>query len=69
MIGEYREMVAGLLGTLSKDKLEMAVAIATFPEEVRGYGHVKERHLKAARETCAALLSKWNAPQQQAKAA
>ena len=32
------------------DNLDTAVAIAALPEEIRGYGHVKERHLKAARE-------------------
>ena len=26
----------------------VAVAIARIPEEIRGYGHVKERHLAAA---------------------
>ena len=28
--------------------LTLTVAIARIPEEIRGYGHVKERHLAAA---------------------
>ena len=28
--------------------LTLKVAIARIPEEIRGYGHVKERHLAAA---------------------
>ena len=56
LIVEYRETVAGLLATLSKGNIDTAVAIASIPEEIRGYGHVKERHLKAAREKRALLL-------------
>jgi indolepyruvate ferredoxin oxidoreductase len=37
------------------------VAIASIPEHIRGYGHVKERHLKAAKEKEAALLAEFNA--------
>ena len=59
LIVEYRETVAGLLATLSKGNIDTAVAIASIPEEIRGYGHVKERHLKAAREKQAGLLAAW----------
>ncbi|MBL8380295.1 MAG: indolepyruvate ferredoxin oxidoreductase family protein [Burkholderiales bacterium] len=63
LIGEYRETIAGLLGALSKDNLATAVAIASVPEDIRGYGHVKERHLKAANEKRAKLLAEWSMPQ------
>jgi indolepyruvate ferredoxin oxidoreductase len=33
------------------------VAIASIPEDIRGYGHVKERHLKLAKEKEAALVA------------
>jgi indolepyruvate ferredoxin oxidoreductase len=59
LIGEYRATVAGMLGGLSKANVETAVAIASIPEDIRGYGHVKERHLKAAREKQAQLLETW----------
>jgi indolepyruvate ferredoxin oxidoreductase len=42
--------------------MAQAVAIASIPEDIRGYGHVKERHLKAAKEKEAALLAAFNAP-------
>ena len=38
------------------------MAIASIPEDIRGYGHVKERHLKAAKEKEASLLIAFNAP-------
>jgi indolepyruvate ferredoxin oxidoreductase len=61
LIGEYRDTVAGLLGSLTRENLDAAVAIAAVPEEIRGYGHVKERHLKAAREKQARLLAEFGA--------
>jgi indolepyruvate ferredoxin oxidoreductase len=35
------------------------VAIASVPEDIRGYGHVKERHLKEARARQETLLAQW----------
>ena len=57
LIVEYRATVESLLASLSKDNFDTAVAIAALPEEIRGYGHVKERHLKAAKEKQARLLA------------
>jgi indolepyruvate ferredoxin oxidoreductase len=62
LAGRYRAAVLGLLPRLSKDNLAQAVLIASIPEEIRGYGHVKERHLKAALEKEAALISAFDAP-------
>ena len=69
LIAEYRSTVAGLLGSLSKANLDTAIALASVPEDVRGYGHVKERHLKAAREKQAALLANWRDPVAEVKVA
>jgi preprotein translocase subunit YajC len=35
------------------------VEIARIPEDIRGYGHVKERHLKAARAKWDGLMAQW----------
>jgi indolepyruvate ferredoxin oxidoreductase len=59
LIGEYRASIEELLPTLSADNLALAVEIARIPEEIRGYGHVKERHLKAARTKWDALRRRW----------
>ena len=43
---------------------ELAVSLASIPEYIRGYGHVKERHLKDAKAREAALLDRFRgAPQ------
>jgi indolepyruvate ferredoxin oxidoreductase len=62
LITEYRQTIDELLGTLTADKLPLAVEIARLPEEIRGYGHVKARHLAAVRPKWAALLQRWRAP-------
>jgi indolepyruvate ferredoxin oxidoreductase len=63
LIGEYRQTVEALLPKLTPENLAQAVAVASIPEDIRGYGHVKERHLKAAKQKEAALLAAFHAPQ------
>ena len=63
LIVEYRDCITQLLPQLTADKLELAVQIARIPEDIRGYGHVKERHLVAARGKWQGLMQQWQAPQ------
>jgi len=62
LIGQYRAVIGALLPKLKGDNLAQAVAIASIPEGIRGYGHVKERHLREARQKEAALLRAFHAP-------
>jgi len=59
LITEYRASIDELLTTLNAGNLALAAEIARIPEEIRGYGHVKDRHLAAARPKWAALMSEW----------
>jgi indolepyruvate ferredoxin oxidoreductase len=59
LIGEYQACVEELLKTLNADNRALAAEIARIPEEIRGFGHVKERHLAAARTKWAALMQQW----------
>jgi indolepyruvate ferredoxin oxidoreductase len=59
LIDEYRRCIEELLPTLSAQNLALAVDIARIPEDIRGYGHVKERHLHAARAKWDALMQRW----------
>jgi len=59
LVGEYRASIDELLGTLTAERLMLAVEIAHIPEDIRGYGHVKERHLKQARTKWQGLLAQW----------
>ncbi|NUZ04155.1 indolepyruvate ferredoxin oxidoreductase family protein [Piscinibacter koreensis] len=59
LIGEYRATVDELLGSLSTGNLGLAVEIARVADDIRGYGHVKARHLAAARAKWDGLLARW----------
>jgi indolepyruvate ferredoxin oxidoreductase len=59
LIQQYRACVEELLQGLTPERLALAVQIASIPEDIRGYGHVKERHLEAARARWDALMSQW----------
>ena len=62
LIKDYHRTVEALLAKLTPENLAQAVAIASIPEDIRGYGHVKERHLAAAKQKEAALLAAFDAP-------
>ena len=66
LIVEYRACIDELLAGLGPERLALAVEIARIPEEIRGYGHVKERHLKAARAKWERLMAQWRQPVAQA---
>ena len=57
LIVHYRDTLLGLLPRLSSANLAQMIALAAIPEDIRGYGHVKERHLLAARAKEAVLLA------------
>ena len=59
LIGEYRASIDEILHSLNARNLSLAVDIARIPEDIRGYGHVKERHLHAARAKWQGLLAQW----------
>jgi indolepyruvate ferredoxin oxidoreductase len=62
LIAEYEATMAGLLPRLAAGNLPQAVEIASLPERIRGFGHVKERHLKAALAQQAELLAGFGRP-------
>jgi indolepyruvate ferredoxin oxidoreductase len=69
LIGEYRASMERLLGSLSADNHALAVEVARIPEQVKGFGHVKERNLAAARERWSSLVRDFDAAAAQQRAA
>ena len=63
LIGEYRASIDELLATLDADNHALAVEIARIPEQIKGFGHVKERTLKVARGQWQGSMARWRAPQ------
>jgi len=54
---EYLATIGALTATLDRDGLQRAIAVASLPDMVRGYGPVKERAIRAYREQREALLA------------
>jgi len=59
LIRDYEALLDDLLAGLRPNNLPLAVALASIPDKIRGYGHVKARHLKAAKAEEAALLARF----------
>jgi indolepyruvate ferredoxin oxidoreductase len=57
LIGEYRAMVEALVAQLDAGNHATAVELASLPEQIRGFGHVKEKAVESFRAKKAALLS------------
>ncbi|MFP5466109.1 MAG: indolepyruvate ferredoxin oxidoreductase family protein [Gammaproteobacteria bacterium] len=62
LIVQYREDIERLLTGLSADNHALALDIACLPEQIRGFGHVKERHYQAAQSRRQQLLAQWPHP-------
>ena len=61
LIDEYRTTIEELLRGLNAGNLALAAEIARLPEQIRGYGHVKARHLAQVRPQWQALMARWRA--------
>jgi indolepyruvate ferredoxin oxidoreductase len=61
LIEQYKGCIDELLRGLSTERLLLATEIARIPEEIRGSGPVKARHLAAARGKWEALMVRWRA--------
>jgi indolepyruvate ferredoxin oxidoreductase len=61
LIAEYEAMLNEIMPRLTPDNHHLAVGLAAIPEKTRGFGHVKARHLAAAKAEEAALLEQFRA--------
>jgi indolepyruvate ferredoxin oxidoreductase len=59
LIGEYETLVDEVLVRLARHNHALAIDLARIPNDIRGYGHVKARHLEAAKRKEAELLARF----------
>ena len=59
LIADYFALMAEILAGLNAGNHALAVALAAIPEQIRGYGHVKDRHIAAAKAQEASLLARF----------
>jgi indolepyruvate ferredoxin oxidoreductase len=62
LIAEYETVIEEILGRLTPVNHATAIALARIPERIRGFGHVKDATLKAAKASEAALLEAFRSP-------
>ena len=59
LVRDYEAMLTEVFAGLTADNHHLAVGLAAIPEKIRGFGHVKLRHLDAAKADEAALLEQF----------
>ena len=62
LVGDYERTIEVLLGTLSRDNLALAIEIASLPEAIRGFGHVKAKSIVETRAKLDTLLARFRSP-------
>ncbi|MGI4814346.1 MAG: indolepyruvate ferredoxin oxidoreductase family protein [Janthinobacterium lividum] len=68
LIDEYRQRIEALLPNLDADNHALAQQIAAVPEDIRGFGHVKDRKLADARSQWTQLQAAFEQPHAPARA-
>jgi indolepyruvate ferredoxin oxidoreductase len=63
LVADYEAMLGEIMGKLTPENHHIAVGLANIPEKIRGFGHVKARHLVAAKADEAALLDQFRSGQ------
>jgi len=65
LIEDYVKQLDEIVSKLTAANHAVAVQLASIPDEIRGYGHVKERSLVTAKAAEASLLQQFRSPQPQ----
>jgi indolepyruvate ferredoxin oxidoreductase len=56
LITRYESLIAEMAYGLNADNYDLAVALLSIPEEIRGYGHVKQASIEKAKKKAEGLL-------------
>jgi len=69
LIADYEAVVRELATVLCPDNHALAVELASLPEQIRGFGHIKMRNVEKAKAREADLLAMWRGRDATASAA
>jgi indolepyruvate ferredoxin oxidoreductase len=61
LVREYEALLEEIFGKLTPENHHLAVGLTAIPDKIRGFGHVKLRHLKTAKADESALLEQFRA--------
>ncbi|HEX5868735.1 MAG TPA: DUF6537 domain-containing protein, partial [Beijerinckiaceae bacterium] len=62
LVRDYEALLAEIVAHLTPQNHAAAVGLAAIPDKIRGFGHVKARHLAAAKKDEAELLARFRSP-------
>ncbi len=60
LLADYEATLEKLVAGLSMERLLLAAKIASIPDQIRGFGHVKDAAMKAAKAEEAKLWTEWD---------
>jgi len=60
LITEYEELVNHVAQTLRPERLDLAAELGSLPDGIRGFGHVKDRHVAAVKKRETELRQQWD---------
>jgi indolepyruvate ferredoxin oxidoreductase len=69
LIRDFEALLNEILANLTSANHAVAVGLAHIPQKIRGFGHIKERNLKAVKAEEADLLARFRSPEQPLAAA
>ena len=62
LVRDYEALLAEIVAHLTPQNHAAAVGLAAIPDKIRGFGHVKARHLAAAKKDEAEFLTRFRSP-------
>ena len=69
LIAEYESTIREIIATMNTENHRIAVEIASYPEMIRGYGHIKRQHVEASSDHIKSLLEAFRDNQPSSEAA
>ncbi|TAJ84704.1 indolepyruvate ferredoxin oxidoreductase family protein [Reyranella sp.] len=63
LIADYEKLIDELLAGLTPQNHALAIRLAAIPDDIRGYGHIKDANLVKAKRKEAELLAQWRNPE------
>jgi indolepyruvate ferredoxin oxidoreductase len=63
LIADYETLIDELLQSLTPQNHALAIKLAAIPDDIRGYGHIKDANLAKAKRKEAELLGQWRNPE------
>ena len=61
LLADYEAALGKLVAGLTRERLPLAVKIAQVPDQIRGFGHVKDAAINVAKAEEAKLWAQWDA--------